>query len=290
MAKRPALGKGLSALLNEDTVSEVTNSGGYIPKLPIDLIVPNPHQPRAEMKPEKLVELSDSIREVGVIEPILVTKQKDSNKYELIAGERRWRASQLAGLKSVPVVVRESTPKEMLELAVIENIQREDLNPFEEALAFNQLRERFGMSNEQISKKVGLSRPAIANKIRLLTLPEEIKKALLEEKITEGHARALLSLKDKDTMIATYKIILRDHLSVRSVEELVRRLNKGQVKTKKKPTTFVDDKTLEIEASIKEMFGKRAKFQRSSRGGKITIPFKTEEELKEITKSLGLKF
>lgn len=289
MAKRPALGKGLSALLNEENVSDVTSSEGFIPKLPIDLVVPNPHQPRIEMNPDKLVELSDSIREMGVIEPILVTKQKKGNKYELIAGERRWRASQLAGLKTVPVVVKEATPKEMLEMAVIENIQREDLNAFEEAMAFNQLRENFGMSNEQISKKVGLSRPAIANKIRLLTLPEEIKKALLEEKITEGHARALLSLKDKDTMIATYKIILRDHLSVRSVEELVRRLNKGLVKSKKKNVPIVDDKTLEIEASIKDIFGAKAKFQRSSRGGKITIPFKTEDELEKITEKLGLE-
>jgi ParB family transcriptional regulator, chromosome partitioning protein len=284
MAK-PALGKGLSALITKNSVSEISN--GFIPKLPIELIIPNPYQPRVEIKPDKLVELADSIREHGVIEPLLVTKKSDRT-YELIAGERRWRAAQLAGFKTIPVIVKEATPQEMLEIAVIENIQREDLNAFEEAMAFEQLCSQFNLTHEQISKRVGLSRPAIANKIRLLSLPDEIKRGLLEDKITEGHARALLGLKDKETIIATYKIILRDHLSVRAVEELVRRLNKGQMKHKKATDRIVDEKTNRIESTLKKNYGELVTVSRSAKGGKITIPFRTDDELDGILKRMGV--
>lgn len=281
MAKKPALGKGLSALIDKNTISEI--SGGYIPKLPINLIIPNRYQPRAEINPEKLVELADSIREHGVIEPLLVTKLSDK-QYELIAGERRWRASKLAGLETVPVVVKEASPQDMLELAVIENVQREDLNALEEGMAFEQLATEFKMTHDQIAKRVGLSRPAVANKIRLLTLPEDIKKGLLEEKISEGHARALLGLKTQEMMIATYKIIIRDKLSVRAVEELVRRLNKGKMKQKKATNRIIDQKTLNIESSLKELFGTGTTIARTKKGGKITIPFKNDRELDEIMK------
>lgn len=286
MAKRPALGKGLSALISDNAVNELTSKSGFIPNLPTNLIKPNPYQPRAEMNPDKLVELADSIREHGVIEPLLVTKKSD-NEYELIAGERRWRAAGLAGLKYVPAVIKEATPKDMLEIAVIENLQREDLNAIEEALAFEQLYNSFQMTHDQIAKRVGISRPAVANKIRLLALPDEIKKGLLEEKISEGHARALLSLKTKDGMIAAYKLILKDHLSVRAVEELVRRLNKGQMKDKKSNNRLMDDKTIEVEKTLKDTFGEKISFIRSSKGGKITIPFKSDDELDEIMSKIG---
>ncbi len=285
MTKKSALGKGLSALISESTISDISN--GYLPKLPINMVVPNPYQPRAEIDPEKLVELADSIRQHGVIEPLLVTKKAD-NQYELIAGERRWRASKLAGLETVPVVVKEASPQEMLELAVIENVQREDLNPLEEGLAFEQLAQMFSLTHEQISKRVGLSRPAIANKIRLLSLPEELRKALLENKISEGHARALLGLKSKDTMIAAYKIILRDNLSVRAVEELVRRLNKGQMKQQKSTNRLMDEKTSLIETKLKEKFGEKIVLSRSTKGGKIVIPFKNDEELDSLMTKFSL--
>jgi ParB family chromosome partitioning protein len=284
--KKSKLGKGLSALINESNLTNV-NQNGFIPKLAIDLIVPNPYQPRAEMNPEKLVELADSIREHGVIEPIIVTK-KSEKKYEIIAGERRWRAAQLANMETVPVVVKEASAKEMLEMAVIENVQREDLNPLEEALAFEQLVKSFNMTHEQISKRVGLSRPAIANKIRLLTLPEEIKKALLEGKISEGHARAILGLKSEETMIATYKIIIRDNLSVRAVEELVRRLNKGSKVKKRKDMRIIDEKTIQLENNLKETFGEKVSLSRSKKGGKIVIPFQTDDELEKIVKKMKL--
>jgi len=291
MDKKKGLGKGLSALISQSAIPEL--SQGFIPKLPINLIVPNPYQPRIEIKPETLMELADSIREHGVIEPLLVTKKIDEDqsansetRYELIAGERRWRASKLAGVEFVPVVVKEASPQEMLEMAIVENVQRADLNPLEEALAFQQLMNSFNMTHEQISKKIGLSRPAIANKIRLLTLPEEIKKGLLESKISEGHARAILGLQSNETMIAAYKITLRDHLSVRAVEELVRRLNKGQKVKQRKHMRIVDEKTYEIENNLKGKFGENLSLSRSQKGGKIIIPFQSDEELDKLVNIL----
>lgn len=281
--KKSGLGKGLSALINASSISAL--SQGYIPNLPINFISPNPYQPRGEISPDKLVELADSIREHGVIEPLLVTKN-ENNSYFLIAGERRWRASQLAGLETVPVVVKESSPQEMLELAIVENIQRADLNPLEEALAFQQLVTSFNMTHELISRRVGLSRPAIANKIRLLSLPDDIKRGLLEEKITEGHARALLGLHAPETLMATYKIILRDNLSVRAVEELVRRLNTGKQVNKRKDMRLLDEKTTTLESSLREKFGKQVSLARSQKGGKIVIPFKSDSELDKIMQKL----
>lgn len=287
MTKNTGLGKGLSALISKEQVDSISKGyeKGYIAKLPIGYIVPNPFQPRMEIKPETLVELSDSIREHGIIEPLLVTKKAD-NRYELIAGERRWKAAKLAGMDSVPVVVKETSPQEMLELAIIENIQREDLNPLEEALAFEQLHKTFKLGLEQISKKVGLSAVAISNKMRLLALPEELKVALMENKILEGHARALLGLNNPDTLIAAYKITVRDHLSVRGVEELVRRLNKGKSIKIKKHMRILDDKTTEIENDLKSKFGVKTSISRSSKGGKITIPFKNDKELDKILTGL----
>jgi len=281
--KNTGLGKGLSALISTQNLPAI--SQGYIPNLPTELIVPNPYQPRMKINEESLEELAASIKEHGVIEPLLVTKTGE-NKYELIAGERRWRAAQLANMKTVPVVIKESSPQEMLELAVLENVQRADLNALEEAMAFEQLVKEFGMTHEQISKRIGLSRPAIANKIRLLSLPDEIKKGLLDEKISEGHARALLGLTSNETMIAAYKTILRDHLSVRAVEELVRRLNKGKKLKTRRDMRIMDDRTVEIESSLKKKFGEKVSLSRSFKGGKIVIPFQNDEELDKLLSNL----
>lgn len=283
MVKKPALGKGLSALISETTVNDLQQ--GYIPSLPIGQIVPNPFQPRTKMEPEKLVELADSIREHGVIEPLIVTRKSD-DKFELIAGERRLRAAKLAGAAHVPVVVKEASPQQMLELAVVENIQRADLNPLEEALAFDQLTQNFGLSHESIAKKVGLSRPAVANKVRLLSLPEEIKRGLLESKISEGHARALLGLTSNETMLAAYKVILRDHLSVRAVEELVRRLSKEHKKPQRSNARIIDDNTTELESSLRSKFGQNISLARSQKGGRITLSFRSDAELEKLIKLL----
>lgn len=281
---KSGLGKGLSALISDNTMQGVNQ--GYIPALPIDFIKPNPYQPRIEVKPERLMELADSIRENGVIEPIIVTK-KSETVYELIAGERRWRATKLAGLEYIPVVVKEASPQQMLELAIVENVQRADLNSLEEALAFEQLVKLYALTHDEVARKVGLSRPAVANKIRLLSLPEEIKRALLEEKIAEGHARALLGLDSRETIIATYKIIMRDNLSVRATEELVRRLGSGNKKElRRKRERLVDEKTTHYETELKSRFGESVNLMRSTRGGKITINFKDDSELDSILQVL----
>lgn len=279
---KQALGKGLAALISEN---QIEGGNAYIPDLPIDQLEPNPYQPRIQIDPGTLVELSDSIREYGIIEPLIVTK-KEENRYEIIAGERRWRAAQLAGVSTVPVVIKEASPQQMLELAVIENIQRADLNPLEEALAFQQLVEDFKVTHGDIAKKVGLSRPAVANKIRLLTLPEELKRGLLEDKISEGHARALLGLTSIQAMLAAYRIVTRDKLSVRAVEELVRRLNEGHKQPRRKSELIIDQKTKDYESQISNTFGLIVKLFRSKKGGRLVIPFNNDNELEKIYNSI----
>ena len=273
------LGSGLSSLISDSTIEEIEQA--FIPNFDISKIDVNPYQPRMEMKNDELLELADSIREHGVIEPLIITKTKEG-EYHLIAGERRLRASKLAKLKTIPVVIKEASPQQVLELAVVENVQRADLNPLEEGMAYDQLAQEFKLTHAEIAKKVGLSRPAIANKIRLLNLPNEIKKGLLEGKIDEGHARALLGLNSDESMVSTFNIIVRDHLSVRAVEELVRRLSKGQKKQTKATDRILDAYTQEVESNLREMFGEQTKLFRSSKGGKIIIPFTSDEELEKI--------
>jgi ParB family chromosome partitioning protein len=279
MAKTEVLGKGLSALISDDTVAKEDQS--YVPNLKIDQIKPNPFQPRMEISPETLLELADSIREHGVIEPLIVT-QKEEDEYELIAGERRWRAAKLAGLKEVPAVIKEASPQEMLEMAIVENIQRADLNPLEEALAFKQLVDNHKLSHSQVAKKVGLSRPAVANKIRLLNLPENVKKGLLEGEISEGHARALLGLSSDQSIMAAYRKIVNEGLSVRGTEELVRRLNEGVKTSTKKEKVTLDKRTVAYEKSLQSRYGKSVSISKSRNGGKIVFSFSNDKELEEM--------
>jgi len=277
MSRKNPLGKGLSALISDDSI--VKGDESFIPNLPIDQIRPNPYQPRMEIKPESLLELADSIREHGIIEPLIVT-QKDEDEYELIAGERRWRAAKLAGVKSVPSVIKEASKQQMLEMAIVENIQRADLNPLEEALAFKQLVDNYQMTHIHIARKVGLSRPAVANKIRLLNLPEKVKKGLLDGKISEGHARAILGLNSPQTILSAYRKILKEKLSVREVEELVRRLNDVKKQESKKSEEIVPDKqTIFYEKKLQKVYGNKLSIYRSKRGGKVVIPFTNDKEL-----------
>ena len=278
-----ALGKGLSALISKDSLNQFNEA--YIPDLPIEKISANPYQPRIEIRPDTLLSLADSIRENGIIEPLIVTK-KDDDHFELIAGERRWRAAQMAQARTVPVVVKEASPQQMLVLAVIENIQRRDLNPLEEAMAFEQLISLFNMSHGDIASKIGYSRPAVANKLRLMALPQEIKKLLLNGDLSEGHARALLGLTSKEAMLAAAQITVRDKLSVRAVEELVRRLNQGNKKIYKKSMRIIDDYTTTVETSLQKHFATDVNLYRSQRGGKIVIHFKNDKQLDKIYKEL----
>lgn len=283
MNEKKSLGKGLSALISDDSV--IKDDHSYIPNLPINSIKPNPHQPRMEIKPESLLELADTIREHGIIEPLIVT-QKDDDVYELIAGERRWRAAKLAGLKKVPAVIKEVSQQQMLEMAVVENVQRADLNALEEGLAFKQLADNFKLTHTEIAKKVGLSRPAVANKIRLLNLPEEVKKALLEGKISEGHARALLGLDSNEAISAAFQRIVKDDLSVRDVENMVRNLNEGRKKNRTKKTPRTDPVTQKYQKNLRELYGKSVKVEKSKRRWKLVMLFKEEREFEKAYEKL----
>ncbi|HXF70104.1 MAG TPA: ParB/RepB/Spo0J family partition protein, partial [Thermoflexus sp.] len=228
MARKFGLGKGLEALL------PAGETMGLL-EVPIDAIEPNPHQPRRQIDEAELEELAQSIREHGLLQPLIVTQtQLEPPRYTLIAGERRWRAAQRAGLTTVPVVVREAAPQQMLELALVENLQRADLNPIEEAQAYRYLIETFGLTHEEVARRVGRSRATITNALRLLQLPPSIQAHLMEGRITEGHARALLMLSNPAQQEMVLRRILEEGLSVRAAEELARRLQ-GQRPARRKP-------------------------------------------------------
>ncbi len=285
MTKRKALGKGLSALIEENPNVEET---GYIPDLPVEKIVPNPSQPRSEIKPEDLIGLADSIREHGIIEPLIVTEHE--GKYQLIAGERRWRAAQLAQIEAVPVIIKEVTSQQILEMAIIENVQRQDLNPLEEAVAYQELMDTYDVKITDLAKKVGKDKSTISNKTRLLKLPKTVQEGILKEQITESHAYYLLGLKSKDALLAAYNIILKKGLSVRETMELVKKItvaNKDVVSvSQKKQALFFDEKILKIEKDLSEKLGKGFKLtkKKKGKGGKITIPFVSDEQLEELYK------
>lgn len=276
--RKKVLGKGLSALISSKNVD--LSSKGFVPNLPIDQLSPNPRQPRMKIEPEELIEISDSIRDNGIIQPLIVTKRGEED-FVLIAGERRWRAAQLADKETVPVVIKDVSPQQMLELAVVENVQRKDLNPIEEALAFEQLKKDFDLSHKEIGEKVGLSRSAVVNKIRLLKLPEKVKQLVLEGIITEGHARALLGIKDADSLIAAADVVVKNDLSVHDTEDLVRRVVSGIKKESGRPRRL-DKEGLKMEKKLKKRFDTQLKITKLKKGGKITIRFKNKNDLKRI--------
>lgn len=279
------LGKGLAALIDSKEIDN--SSSAYREKFDIERIEPNPYQPRMNIKPEELISIADSIREHGIIQPLIITKDKGSDNYFIIAGERRYRAAQLAGLKFVPVVIKESSPQEMLELALIENIQRQDLNPLEEAVSFLQLQDEFGLSQDEIAQKVGLNRVTVTNKIRLMRLPEDVKELVLNEALSEGHARALLGIRDGESLSAAADITVKRALSVRQTESLVRKINYG--KTKKYRGKITSNAAIEAYAdALTKKLGMAASIKRMSKGGKIEIRFKTKKELEKIGNLLDL--
>jgi len=282
MSKRRGLGKGLGALIPPADTSKPVSSevrAGAV-EIPVDQISPNPHQPRQTMDQDNLQELANSITEHGLIQPLVVTQVGLS--YQLIAGERRWRASQLAGLTTVPVIIKESSPQQMLELAIVENIQRADLNPLEEAQAFAQLMEEFGLTQEAVAERVGKSRTAVANTIRLLNLPDEIKESLATGKISEGHARALLRLKKEKDQFNVVTTIMNRGLSVRQTEDLVRKILTGESTVKPKPPPLTPhDKALL--ARFESKLGTKVQLSRAEgETGKLTIHFYSQEELQAI--------
>ena len=275
MTKRSGLGRGLESLI---PVTE--ERAGGIAEVPVSAISPNPMQPRMTLNREALAELAASIVEHGLIQPLIVTAQ-GPERYQLIAGERRWQAARLAGLATVPVIVKEATPQQVLELALVENIQRADLNPLEEAAAFRQLIEDFGLTQEQIAERVGKSRVAVTNTLRLLRLPAEVKQALADDVISEGHARALLALPGDEMQISALKMVVDRGLSVRQTEELVRRL-KGEAEPKK-PKAPLPPEVRALEDGFRASLGTKVNLVRNRKGrGRLVIHFYSEEELQAI--------
>jgi ParB family chromosome partitioning protein len=275
MGRRRGLGKGLEALI---PVTEEPKGG--VNQVPISTISPNPMQPRTALNPETLEELAASIREHGVIQPLIVTQQ-GPEQYRLIAGERRWQAARMAGLATVPVVIKEATPQQFLELALVENIQRADLNPLEEAAAFRQLVEEFELTQEQVAERVGKSRVAVTNTMRLLRLPAEVQQALIDGIIREGHARALLALSTPEAQVAALKTVIKKGLSVRQTEELVRRLLAEP--PPKKALEPVSPEIQALEEEFRDTLGTKVNLYRNRKGqGRLVIHFYSEEELQAI--------
>ena len=280
MASKSRLGKGLDALI-PPAESALTKSD--IQQIPVGQIRPNPHQPRSHFPKEQLVELADSIRTHGVIQPLIV-KRSGSEDYILIAGERRLQAAKLSGLAEVPVVLREADDQELVEIALVENVQREDLGPLEAAEAFQQLHNEFGLSHEQIAARVGKSRVAIINTIGLLELSDEVKQALANGDISEGHGRALKALENAQAQSAALRTIIARELNVRNTEELVRKL-KGQ-KLKKAGKAAAPPEIQALQEELRDSLGTKVSLQHSSKGGHITLYYYSDEELDSLVARL----
>jgi len=276
MSKKRVLGRGLEALIPSGGGPE---SG--LRRVPLDAISPNPRQPRQRIDPDALAELASSIAEHGMIQPLIVSETVPGIEYQLIAGERRLQAARLAGLEAVPVIVKEATPEQMLELALVENIQRADLNPLEEAAAYQQLADEFGLTQQEIAAKVGKNRVSITNALRLLRLPDFCQSMLANAQISEGHARALLGLEnDLEEMKRVLKTVIKQSLSVRQTEEIVRRLRAGRPSPRATRTQPPEVRALEKEFS--QSLGTKVSLTRSKKGGKLTIHFYSEEELQGL--------
>ena len=281
MAKRKALGKGLSALIPDADHVAAVDEGFF--QCPIEAIEPNPYQPRMSFDDRELEELVESVKEKGVITPLLVTKTEKG--YQLIAGERRWRAAQKAGIRRVPVVVREISPMESLELALIENIHRKDLNPIEEALAYNRWLDDSSMTQETLAKKLGKDRTTITNMLRLLKLPQIIQKDLIDNRLTMGHARVLAGLKGQEDQTAIRNEILRKGLSVRQVEDLVRRRERPAPHGKKR-SAEEDHYMRSLAENLKRSLGTKVDIKKRGRQGSIVIFFYSDEELDRLLEIL----
>jgi len=272
--RKSGLGRGLEALIPAAEEAEAAARG--VVEAPLASIAPNPLQPRAPIRDQDLVELAASIEEHGIIQPLVVSRAPDG--YQLIAGERRWRAARLAGLSQVPIIVKDVAPSEMLELALVENVQRSDLNALEEAMAYRQLVDEFALTQEQVARRVGKSRVAVANTLRLLKAARGVQEALLEDRISEGHARALLGLEQAEAQEAALKTVLKHGLNVRQTEELVRRLL-GQDREEQRPAREVSPETRALEARFREALGTKVNLTRSGKGGRVVIYFYSDEEL-----------
>ncbi len=277
MAQKSGLGKGLDALLPS---AENQLPEGGVRQIQTDKISPNPRQPRADFDADELNELAASIREHGVIQPLIITAGDSPGSYTMIAGERRLMAAKLIELQAVPAIIREASDQQLVELALVENVQRADLGPLETAEAYRQLAEDFGLSHEEIADRVGKSRTTITNTLRLLRLPEDVKEALVSGKISEGHGRALLSLPTEEAQSAVLRSILKLSLNVRQTEELVRKLS-GE-KAQKQPPAPPNPEIKDLEDQLRQRLGTKVTLNQRIKGGTLTIHYYSAEELDSL--------
>ncbi|MBE6800895.1 MAG: ParB/RepB/Spo0J family partition protein [Ruminococcaceae bacterium] len=278
--KKSGLGRGFDAIFADNSVEDIS-TGNSTTKVKLLDIEPNREQPRKQFDEEALAELSDSIAQHGVLQPLLVRPMPDGG-YQLVAGERRWRASRMAGLTEVPVVIRDLTDAQVAELALVENLQRENLNPLEEANGYKELSDKFGYTQEKISEIVGKSRPSIANVLRLLNLPEDVQEMVSNGSLSMGHARAILSLPDDKMKTDLAKLVIANDLSVRETERIARNMVKEAPKAKKakKRNPYYD----EAELALSEVLGRKVKITKSSKKGALEIEFFDDADLKKLLK------
>jgi len=292
-AKKGGLGRGLDTLFPDKVNTEQLNGGikadsetkEPVSTLKISLVEPNREQPRKQFDEEGIAELADSIRQHGVIQPLIV--QNKGSYYEIVAGERRWRAAREAGLKEIPVIIRDYTDQERMEVSLIENIQREDLNPIEEAKAYKRLLEEFHLKQDDVAKRVSKSRTAVTNSMRLLKLCEEVQQMVIDGKLTNGHARCLITIDDTELQISVALQIAEKKLSVREAEKLVKKLQNQQKKTKQKTEQEKDEALAviyeQIADQMKQVFGTKVSIhQKNSDAGKIEIEYYSQDELDRI--------
>lgn len=280
--RKGGLGKGLEALFTDNATGDVNSAT----RLRLSEIEPNKAQPRKDFDEEALASLADSIKEHGVIQPLLV-RPLDNGSYQLVAGERRWRAARMAGLSEVPVIIKELSDRETMEIGLIENLQREDLNPIEEALGYQTLMETYDFTQDEISRRVGRSRPAVANALRLLHLPQEVIALVRKKELSSGHARAILALPDEETMIETAKKAAKGNVSVREIERLAQGKRERPQKEKAGARdSFYDEVELALAAELGRKIAIQVKNQEKDRGT-ITVEFYSKEELADIANRLA---
>lgn len=273
---KKGLGRGLDALISS---ANTLDEGRSIVEIRINEVEPNIEQPRKVFDQEKLETLAESIKEHGVVQPIIV--RKEGSRYIIVAGERRWRASKLAGLKTIPVIIKDLSTREVMEIALIENLQREDLNPIEEAEAYQKLMEEYEMTQEEVAKIVGKSRAAIANSVRLLTLTNEIKEMLLDGRITSGHARTLITIPDMERQNELAKEIVEKNLSVREIEKLAALENKKST-PRKKPINKNNIEVINLEEKLRTAYGTKINLVRGKNKGKIVFEYYSNDEFDRI--------
>ncbi len=291
MAKK-ALGKGLGALIkpvpSQPSVGVTSGDGESVHYLPIAEVVPSPRNPRKMFTEEEISQLGDSIREHGIIQPLIV--RQVYGKYELIAGERRWRASQAINLKTVPAIVREASDQDVIEMALIENLQRQDLNPIEEAAGYLRLAQEFDLRQEDIAKRVGKSRASVANAIRLLDLPDELQAFLAKGQITVGHAKAILALKDEEHKKAVADQVIRQKMTVRQTEKAVQDINTpaATAQTSSQPKAGLSPELVEVQNSLRDHFSTYVSIADNGKKGKIELEYYGADDLQRILDLLGL--